>query len=213
MQCFVNRTHSKSKYNWKLSKNFKQFWACAFKSSSVSCRMKHLMTAHMNMSLVLKDLQFPEVSVGRLLWMIFPQSWQHSAEIKGLSVILSSTLPSTYWLSTPLVILFVNVWDILTETNSNGWCKMFLQCQQSYIFRAHIRRMGGGTVFSLSIHTLLPEQQTEYVLRGGLYASCVHAGGLSCSQQYLNWIQWREFNQRQCLRKNFSLKTLETMEF
>ena len=50
-----------------------------------------------------------------------------------------------------------------------------------YFITARIRRMGEGTVFSLFVSPHpLPEQLSEYVLRAGRYASCVHAGGISC---------------------------------
>ena len=49
------------------------------------------------------------------------------------------------------------------------------------VITACIRRMGEGYIFTLCVspHPLL-EQQCENVLRGKRYASCVHAGGLSC---------------------------------
>ena len=103
------------------------------------------------------------------------------------------------------------------------WVRIYI-----LFFTAHIRRMGKGTVFSLSVHTrevgtpicptewgiaqsfllggplpscqgstpILPdrgvgvptnqetEQQREHLLRGGPNASCVHAGGLSCTDAF-----------------------------
>ena len=103
---------------------------------------------------------------------------------------------------TPIVHCFTNL--------SLPWKKLIT---------ARIRRMGEGTVFSLSVHTPTgcwgldgcppvktgsgyppsrtrwgtphpgphapppgqeTDQHSEHLLRGGWYASCVHAGGLSC---------------------------------
>ena len=40
--------------------------------------------------------------------------------------------------------------------------------------KSQVRTAGGGGWYHQ------PEQHNVYLLRGGLYASCVHAGGLSC---------------------------------
>ena len=41
--------------------------------------------------------------------------------------------------------------------------------------------MGEGYIFTLCVSSHpLPGQQCEYMLRRGQYASCIHAGGLSC---------------------------------
>ena len=37
------------------------------------------------------------------------------------------------------------------------------------------------------------DQHSEHLLRGGRYASCVHAGGLACSQKCLYWTNIRRY--------------------
>ena len=84
------------------------------------------------------------------------------------------------------------------------------ESNSGFFFTARIRRMGEGNIFSLftsrrghsadsargggSVSWLSRGggggsakigQQNEYSLHGGQYASCVHAGGLSCFHLYL----------------------------
>ena len=40
-------------------------------------------------------------------------------------------------------------------------------------------------------------QQKEYSLHGGRYASCVHAGGLSCLVNWFNWLHKQQVEQKE----------------
>ena len=70
------------------------------------------------------------------------------------------------------VALFVRIIFSVSHVPEKKWI----------IFTARIRRMGEDYIFTLCVSPHLTAwQQCEYVLRGGRYASCVHAGGLSCA--------------------------------
>ena len=60
----------------------------------------------------------------------------------------------------------------------------------------------------------VPPQHSEYLLRGGRYASCVHAGGLSCYQMYLrNTLKWgriQHFSAQSCVQTKSNISTIET---
>ena len=63
-------------------------------------------------------------------------------------------------------------------------CVLWSYCCPSFYVRSLLPASEGWgkVIFSvcLSVHTPLPGQQCEYLLRSGRYASCVHAGGRSC---------------------------------
>ena len=76
----------------------------------------------------------------------------------------------------------LNVFEWWCDAWSNQCHEFHISVKHSFFFiTARIRRMGEGYVFTLCVSPHPPAgQQCEYVLRGGRYASCVHAGGLSC---------------------------------